>query len=126
MSSLLTLLREHEGAVEADLSRYHGIDYRDRWRFDVEGRRRLTLRMIRVRVTHLPPDSAVHKALGGPGWSVNDYLTADVFHANSGKPHPARPSGKSAVVESPERRRKVRDARRRARARRKAIERGEI
>ena len=58
MRGLLRLLRDHGDAVEADLSRYHHIDYRDRGRFGPDGRRLLTLRMILVRVRHLPPESA--------------------------------------------------------------------
>lgn len=53
------MLREHPDAVEADLSRFYGIDIRDRWLTDALGRPRLTLRMMVVRLRHLPLDSAV-------------------------------------------------------------------
>lgn len=76
--------------MEADLSRYYGIDYRDRWRQDEIGRPRLTLRMIAVRVRHLPPDSAVVVAINGePGWTRDQVLTADVWSALAGKEHAA-------------------------------------
>lgn len=126
MTSLLSLLRKHEGAVEADLSRFYGLDYRDRWRRDEHGRRRLTVRMILVRVRHLPPDSAVAVALGQPGWTVADYLIADLFHATGGKRHPSRPTGSTAQIADPVRERKLRSARARARARQRAIARGEL
>lgn len=129
MRALLRLLREHEAAVEADLSRYHGIDYRDRWRYDEHGRRRLTLRMILVRTRAFPPDSAVGRALGIElGWKVGDYLLADVYHALTGKRHPARPRGTRSRVKAPtpDRAKKVAAARRRARARAARIARGDL
>jgi hypothetical protein len=72
--------------VEADLSRYHQLDLRDLWRG------RLTLRQVFVRVRHLPPDSAVSTATGSEGWTLTDYLLADVFTATTGgQTHPADP-----------------------------------
>lgn len=126
MTGLLRLLREHPDVVEADLSRYHHIDYRDRWRRDEAGCRRLTFRMIAVRVRHLPPDSATARALNGPGWSLTDYLLGDVFHAVAGKRHPERPQPSRDEPVTPERARKLRSARARAAARRRAIEAGEL
>ena len=122
------LLRDHEGAVEADLSRYYHIDYRDRWRFNKRGERKLTLRMIAVRVAHLPHDSAIsHAVLGAQaGWGVAEYLLADVWQASSGseKGHPARPDStdSSTKEDSPERKKKVKRAKQRARARRAAFQ----
>jgi len=124
MRGLLRLLREHGDAVESDLSRYHNIDYRDRWRFDPNGRRKLTLRMIAARVRHLPPDSATAIASGGAGWTTGDYLLAHVFQAMSGEPHPALP--KTPRVADPVRARRLREARARARERQRAIDAGEI
>lgn len=129
MRGLLRLLREHADAVEADLSRFYHIDYRDRWRFDDEGRRLLTLRMIAVRVKHLPRDSAVGRVLKiDPGWSVTDYLLADVYGVLRGRKHPARPAApkKAPKAVTRERRRLVAAARRRARERAAAIARGDI
>jgi hypothetical protein len=120
MRGLLRLLREHADAVEADLSRFHQIDYRDRWRFDEHGRR-LTLRMIAVRVRHLPADSATAMALGGSGWTVGDFLAADQFRALAGQAHPADPRSGSHRVSDEERaawrKRKAARARRAARQR---------
>lgn len=121
---MLRLLREHSDAVEADLSRYHQIDYRDRWRFDADGHRRLTLRMILVRVRHLPSDAATTLALGGSGWTQTNHLLADVFHATAGKPHPGLP--KAIKGSDPKRDKALRAARARARERQRAIDAGEI
>ncbi|MFJ1581787.1 hypothetical protein ACIOC1_00420 [Streptomyces sp. NPDC088197] len=78
---------------------------RDYWRRDRGGRRLLTLRQIAVRVRHLPPASAVARALGGSGWSTTDYLLSDVFHAHAGTAHPARPTPDAEHAEAPDRRR---------------------
>lgn len=131
MIALLRLLREHEQAVEADFARFYHLDYRDRWRFDEHGRRLLTLRMIRARVRHLPPDSATGRATGieQHGWTVGDYLLADVFNALTGKKHPARPkASKSASRSVPTRQRaeKLAAARRRKRRREEQLANGEI
>lgn len=107
--------------MEADLSRYHHIDYRDRWRFDEHGARKLTLRMIWVRVQHLPRESAtqIHVNDGKIAWGWHEYLLADIWSVFSGKPHPNRPTPpakkqRTAAVEN-ERARRV--ARKRARDR---------
>jgi hypothetical protein len=121
---LLRLLNEHSDAVEADLSRYHGLDYRDRWRFDAEGRRVLTLRMISARVKHLPADSATSHALGGSGWRVGDYLLAHLFQATCGEPHPALPE--SQIVADPAREKRRLAGVARAHERQRAIDSGEI
>lgn len=112
--------------MEADLSRYHHIDYRDRWRRDERGRPLLTLRMILVRVRHLPARSATARAQGGTGWGLSDFLLADVFHATTGKPHPDRPQPNARVVVTAERARRLAAARARAAAREAAIAAGEI
>lgn len=75
--------------MEADLSRFHGVDLADLWRGE------LTIRRLSVLVHYLPPDAAT-KRLGLPataaGWDVNSFLLADVFHALTGKPHQQRPA----------------------------------
>lgn len=107
--------------MEADLSRFHNIDYRDRWRFDAQGRRRLTLRMIWVRVKHLPTDSAVAQVLRGDDvdWRVEHQLfdemrmTLQAAHGvRDPKPHPLRPKPGPAP-DSPNRRKRLAAARRR-------------
>ncbi|WWV91847.1 tail assembly chaperone [Microbacterium phage phiMiGM15] len=74
--------------MEADLQRFHGVDLAGLWRGE------LTIRRLSVLVHHLPGDGAL-KRLGMPasadGWTVNSFLLADVIHALTGKPHPARP-----------------------------------
>lgn len=110
--------------VEADLSFYHHIDYRDRWRFDAVGIRKLTLRMIAVRTRHLPADSATAIALGGTGWRLEHYLAAHVFQAMAGEPHPGLP--KESVVVNPERIKAIQRGRQRVAERQRAIDAGEI
>ena len=110
--------------MESDLSRFHHIDYRDRWRFDSEGRRKLTLRMIAVRVKHLPSDSATAIATGGNGWTLADHLLADVYQATSGNPHPWKP--KQDKGSDPAHEKAKRAARARVRERQRAIDAGEI
>jgi hypothetical protein len=102
---------------------YH-VDYRDRWRFDESGRRRLTLRRLGVLLTYLPPDAATSIALGGPGWRLEHYLAAHLFHATAGKPHPMLPKAEKAST--PERDQKMRKAKARARERQRALDAGEI
>lgn len=128
MTGLRRLLREHAGAVEADLSRYHHLDLRDHWRPGPDGRPLLTLRQIAVRLRYLPADCAVQAAAGAPGWAVGDYLLADVVHVLSGKPHPSRPSAPAAQGRrsDPARRRARNAALARKTARERAIAQGAI
>jgi len=84
--------------VESDLSRYHHIDYRDRWRFDADGVRRLTLRMILARLKHLPLDSATIIAEGGDGWTLENHLQAHLYGATAGEKHPWLPEHKKQVT----------------------------
>lgn len=102
----------------------NGIDYRDRWRFDADGVRKLTIRRLSVLVRHLPPEAASVIASGGSGWRVSDFLLADVFHANSGTVHPANP--RLTALPDPQRERKMSSARVRARERQRLIDAGEI
>jgi hypothetical protein len=101
-----------------------GIDYRDRWRFDSEGRRKLPLRRIGVLVRHLPPQSATALATGGSGWALEHYLLADVYGATAGQAHPGVP--KQVKGSDPAREKAKRAALARARERQRAIEAGEI
>lgn len=130
LSWLLRLLRSNADAVEADLQRFYGIDYRDRWRLDDAGRRRLTLRRIWVLVKHLPPESAVMTALrdGAAHWTVEAHLLDELRMTLTGsekepaKPHPERPQpGRAARRNDPERQRKLAAARKRARDRRRRL-----
>jgi hypothetical protein len=106
------------------LQRWYGIDYRDRWRFDERGARKLTLRRISVLVRHLPSDSATAIATGGHGWTLADHLLADVYHATSGNLHPWKPEQDKGS--DPAREKAKRAARARARERQRAIDAGEI
>lgn len=98
IAGLLLTLREHEGAVEADLQRFYGVDYRDRWKV-VDGRRVLTLRRIGVLLRHLPPESALAAVgrKGKPHWTIEAHLLDDLRLATTGskdkpsKPNPSRP-----------------------------------
>lgn len=108
MTSLAAMLRDDRArdAVEAHLSQVHGIDLRDLWRTDEAGRPRLTLRQVAVRLRWLPPDSPMVLAFGTTDdrWGIGDYLLADLWSAQTGKPHPARPK----PAEKRRRRRNVR------------------
>lgn len=114
--------------VEADLQRWYGIDYQDRWRG------RLSLRKIRSLVMYLPAEAATWMVLTGkPHWSLTDHLLDDLRICLTGskekpsKPHPQRPRPSARQVKhSPERRQKLADARSRAKQRRADIEAGRI
>lgn len=100
------------------------MDYRDRWRFDSNGIRLLTLRRLLVLLDHLPPGAATVRATGGSGWSLTDYLVSDVYHALAQTPHPSRP-----VVNAPsdpDRDKRVAAFKARAAERQRAIDAGEI
>ncbi len=115
--------------MEADLARFYGVDVRDRWRRLPDGSRALTLRMIAVRLEHLPPESALAgKVRGGePHWALEHVLLAHNWQAvtRSKQPHPmmARAARKAArrQVVTPEREGRLREARARARARRRRL-----
>jgi hypothetical protein len=126
--------------VEADLQRFYGIDYRDRWHPD--RRRRLTLRRIAVLVLQHPPlDGNVVMALNGgePLWRREHHLLDDIRvvieavltdKKHQAKPAPGRPTAETARRlrrdADPDRRKKIADARRRSRDRRRAREAGEL
>lgn len=109
--------------MEADLAHWYQIDYRDRWRGD------LTLRRLKVLIQHLPADCAVNRSVGEPlHWGVEAHLLDDLrmtLVGKKAKPHPQRPK-RSKRPASPDRLRALQAGRRRAAARRKAIESGEI
>ncbi|OZD65154.1 hypothetical protein CH263_13505 [Rhodococcus sp. 06-1059B-a] len=79
--------------MEADLSRYHRIRYSDRWRFDEDGCRRLTVREIWVRIQELPPTSRIvkHYNDGKPRWTDNDYILSHIWQALTRKKYPLTP-----------------------------------
>lgn len=106
--------------MEADLSRFHRVRYSDRWRFDADGTRKLTLREIWVRIADLPGDSRIAKHYndGRPRWGDIEYLTSDVVHALTGKPHPARPKPKKSAADTRETNRRAQVRMKRIRAKR--------
>lgn len=66
--------------MEADLQRFYGIDYRDRWRTGENGRPLLTLRRLEVLLEHLPAESALVAAvLPDAPWSRTERLMADLW-----------------------------------------------
>lgn len=79
--------------------------------------------MIAVRLRHLPPEAACETAVGGSGWTITDYLISDVVHVLRGEAHPARPkvAGQEQDGMTPDRRRKLRDLEKRAKARREQL-----
>lgn len=74
IASAAALLREHGGAVEADLQRYYGLHVGDfPWP--------LTARRLIVLLKHLPADSATQEALADDltrGWTEERQLLATV------------------------------------------------
>jgi hypothetical protein len=69
---------------------------------------------------------------GKPHWSIEAHLLDNLRMVQTGskdkppKPHPMRPTGEKRRRDTPDRQRKLAAARNRARARRRAIEAGEI
>lgn len=116
--------------MTADLQRHYGTDYRDRWRFDADGHRKLTLRMLAAFVWNMPTDSAFRTALNGGEreWEISDYLLAQNVQVSAGsdKPHPAMPQPKAKAEQTPERKKALAKAKRAVKQRRKAIEAGLI
>lgn len=95
------------------------MDYRDRWRRDSDGIRRLTLRMIHVRVRYLPATSALslHFSNGQSAWDLHAHLMADMVTAWTGRQYDRNGQQAGADQERTTRREKRREAsRKRARA----------
>jgi hypothetical protein len=80
--------------------------------------------MIWVRIRHLPPDSATTLAIGGSGWTLGDFLLADIFHATAHEPSHRLP--KQVKGSDPARDKRIREAKARAAERQRAIDAGEI
>lgn len=107
--------------MEGDLRRLFQVRYSDRWRFDEQGNRKLTLREISVLLEDLPGDSRVVKHFNGgqPRWAPEAYLLADLIHIQTGKPHPARPTDKNKGVDKRETAQRAKIRRQRIAARNK-------
>lgn len=121
--------------MEADLARFYGADYRDRWRVDADGCVKLTLRMILVRVQHLPLDAVSVRLLNDNKvpWSRTEHLLDELrrrLDALGGdkrpKPDPDRLPPKEEPKLDPVRVRKRNEALARLRERTRLIETGEI
>ncbi|MFG2468729.1 hypothetical protein ACGFXB_25185 [Streptomyces canus] len=73
---MLDVLGEHPEAVEADLiARYPG--YGRGGPLAAYWRGEISLRLLRVMVENLPPDSATTRAINGHAWQALDYAAAD-------------------------------------------------
>lgn len=114
--------------MEADLARFYGIDYRDRWRADEHSRPRLTLRMIAVRIRHIPLESAIARLEndGNAPWTRVEQLLDELRRhlavlagVKKPKPDPGRRVGE--VRHSPKRQRNLAAARARKRERDKRL-----
>jgi hypothetical protein len=101
--------------VEADLARYYQLDIRDRWRFDADGKPKLTLRMLYVRIKYLPAESATSRAEGNPGWTREQYLLAHIWGQRAETPHPWYPAATPEVTAEQTRAKKDALARKRQR-----------
>ncbi|NGO68228.1 hypothetical protein G5C65_07650 [Streptomyces sp. SB3404] len=74
---MLDVLGDHPEAVEADLIRYYGYAHGPGGPLAAFWRGEMTLRLLRVLVEHLPPDSATARAQAGHHWTHRDYAAAD-------------------------------------------------
>ena len=52
-------------------------------------------------MTNLPADSALGMTISD-GWTIDNYLSADIFQAITGQPHPARPTAQTEERALPE------------------------
>jgi hypothetical protein len=97
---LLATLERYPDAVEATLLEA-GVDYRDRWRLDDEGRRRLSLRRIHVLLSHADPDCPLGIAQNGGVRPLNgtEIVLMDLYEAITRQRHPSRPMTAEAIVE---------------------------
>ncbi len=98
---LLTVIEKWPGKVESDLNRFWNIDYRDRWRFDDTGQRRLTLRRIYARLSNLPADSALAIAMndGKLHRTGAELLLMDLYEVLAGRRHPSRTMTDEQIAE---------------------------
>lgn len=58
----------------------------------------LSLRRLSVLIEHLPAEATLQRVglpASAAGWGVSELLLADLYHAFTGKAHPARPSATS-------------------------------
>lgn len=75
--TVLDVLGDDPDAVEADLIRYYGHAYGPGGPLAAYWRGEISLRLLRVMVEGLPPDSATGRAGKGRGWDHGDYAAAD-------------------------------------------------
>jgi len=90
------LLRRYPRELEADLTRYYGVDLTD------YRQGRMSMRRLSVLADHLPDGGHVWAAQTGEqqGWSVEALLLADVFWALTGEQHPSRQKSVDARTSS--------------------------
>lgn len=74
---MLDVLGDHPEAVEADLIRYYGHAYPTGGPLAAYWRGQITLRLLRVMVEALPPDSATARATAGHHWTHRDFAAWD-------------------------------------------------
>jgi hypothetical protein len=81
IGGLVRLVREHGGAVEADLRQYYGVRLRDLFIRDSAGRRKMTWREFGAYVRQLPADARTRLAVGDMDgiWGLQEHLTAVVI-----------------------------------------------
>lgn len=75
---MLDVLGDHVEAVEADLIRYYGHAHGPGGPLAAFWRGEISLRLLRVMVERLPPDSATARAVRGTHWTTGDYHLADI------------------------------------------------
>lgn len=89
---LLLLMSRWPGPIEATLQTLN-LDYRDRWRRDETGTRRLTLRQIYVNLAYASYDSPLAIARNNGRRPQSDAALAvmDLYEVIARTPHPSRP-----------------------------------
>lgn len=116
---LLPLIRRFEPEVEADLQRFHAVDYRDRFR-PAGGPSRLTVRRLLVLVEFLPAEAQFHAAREDrSAASLTANAVMDVWESLTNQKHPGRASAaqrRQQATEAAERARLIARRRRQARA----------
>lgn len=100
MPILLARIGHYRDAVEATLGSM-SLDYRDRFRFDQDGQRRLTLRQIHVRLAHAPLNSPLAIAQNGGRLphTAEALVLMDIFEAIAKVRHPSRPLSAQELAE---------------------------
>lgn len=91
---LLNLIDAYEDDIAADLKRFYGVEYADRWRGD------LTLRQIWTYIRRSDPKSALAIATNGGHelWTKQSIITAQVWEQIARKTYAGRPLTREEIA----------------------------